>query len=283
MDSTMAMKEVPHLLTLPREVRDNVYSYIHHKVSRHYRDWRLQLKNALIVAVLLTHSQLYHEYQDADCYKDLDCVLLSSWCKDIERPKAIRADSKVFSQISHLDLGVGLESDPLEGEPGDALYSHPTEGSIGHKVTTEQSLKSSIPKPLRPMLPRLRTLRFRTWHHKNIRTEDISLDSAGYRSKPVPVPQTIHGLKMIQVANKCYLANDADKVGWHVILSEGYYLYANTTAKTTKANFWTLAEVEDGTVGTYLQGALEKFEKEREDIAAVLDAKVLGWTDQRMA
>jgi hypothetical protein len=283
MDSTMAMEDVPHLLTLPREVRDNIYSYLHHEVSRHYQNRRLQLKNAPIVAVLLTHSQLYHEYQDADCYKDLHCVLPSSRCKDIERPKAIRADSKVFSQISHLDLHVGLRSDPLEGEPGEAMYSHPTEESIGHKIPTEQSLESSIPKPLRPMLPRLKTLRFSTWHHKNIRTEDISLDSAGYRSKSVPVPQTIHGLKMIQVANVCRFANDADKVGWHVILSEGYYLYANTTAKTSKANFWTLAEVADVTVATYWPADLERFEKEREGIAAVLAAKVLGWTDQRMA
>jgi hypothetical protein len=280
----MAMKEVPHLLTLPREVRDNIYSYLHHEVSRNYRNWRLQLKNAPIVAVLLTHSRLYYEYQDADCYKDLDCVLLSSWCNDIERPKTIRGDSKVFSQISHLDLRIALKSDPLEGEPGDALYSHPTEGSIGHKVTTEQSLKSFIPRPLRPMLPRLKTLRFHTWHHKNIRTEDISLDPALYRLKPVSVPQTIHGLKMIQVANMCHFANDVDIVDWHVILSEGYYLYANTTAKTTKANFWTLAEVEDGTVGTYLPAYLVwLLEKEREGIAAVLGAKVLGWTDQRMA
>jgi hypothetical protein len=71
----------PHLLTLPREIRNHIYSYLHKEVDVHNEcnpypgpsilDVRVRLENAPYTSVLLINSQIYHEYREADCFRNL--------------------------------------------------------------------------------------------------------------------------------------------------------------------------------------------------------------------
>ena len=71
----------PHLLTLPREIRDNIYEYLHRTIRpgslniSSTQTLHLVLKNAPYPAVLRVHSQLYQEYLEADCFRNLEAEI----------------------------------------------------------------------------------------------------------------------------------------------------------------------------------------------------------------
>ncbi|KAJ4307859.1 hypothetical protein N0V94_009585 [Neodidymelliopsis sp. IMI 364377] len=69
-----------HLLTLPREVRDNIYKHLHHSVdlvwtwnyTRHSkRDTIARVEKAPVLNVMLTCAQLYEEYGRSSCLSNL--------------------------------------------------------------------------------------------------------------------------------------------------------------------------------------------------------------------
>jgi hypothetical protein len=273
----MATKEKPHLLTLPREIRDMIYAHLHHKISlrvqNEYGVENMVIEKAPVAAVLSTHPQLYHEYKDADCFKNLSGVLYMTE-SFAPRREARLADSIVLSQIRHLDLG-------------EVVYTDAKKHSISRKIDSDEAFAQYIRHQLVPMLPRLKTLRFRTWYTGDVHTDHVSMNSADYLVEPTSVPHTICGLKMVQMATGCDFTRSSRRSldrSFHRLHFTTYYVYANAKANAKKANFWTLEEVSgylDGWV-KFLPADLEKFEKEREGITAVLTDKVLGWTDQRM-
>jgi len=59
----MATTTAPNLLTLPREIRDQIYGYLQREVMVYgkqpdkTRGYDVVLKNAPLVAMLLTHSR----------------------------------------------------------------------------------------------------------------------------------------------------------------------------------------------------------------------------------
>ena len=67
----------PHLHTLPREIRNQIYSYLHKEVVVHTQRSpsvfvvQLRLENVPYMSVLLINSQIYHEYREADCFRNL--------------------------------------------------------------------------------------------------------------------------------------------------------------------------------------------------------------------
>ena len=71
----------PHLLTLPREIRDNIYEYLHRTIRpgslniSSTQTLHLVLKNAPYPAVLRVHSLLYQEYLEADCIRNLEAEI----------------------------------------------------------------------------------------------------------------------------------------------------------------------------------------------------------------
>jgi hypothetical protein len=273
----MATKEKPHLLTLPREIRDMIYTHLHHRVSlrvqNEYQVQHMVIEKAPIAAVLSTHPQLYHEYKDADCFKNLSGVLYLTESFACPR-EALLADSRVLSQVCHLELGevVSTETEEL---------------SIGRKIESDEGFAQYIRVQLVPMLPRLKTLRFRTWYTHDVHTDHVSMNSADYLVERTSVPHTICGLKMVQVATGCDFTRSYRRSlnrSFHLLHLTTYYVYANAKANAKKANFWTLEEVSGFLDGCFKfwPAELEKFEKEREGITAVLTDKVLGWTDQRM-
>jgi hypothetical protein len=68
----------PHLLPIPREIRDEIYEYFSHEVVIE-RGWELtshngifkreRFANAPVVSVLLSHSRLHDEYIQSDSSK----------------------------------------------------------------------------------------------------------------------------------------------------------------------------------------------------------------------
>jgi hypothetical protein len=72
------------LLRIPRELRDQIYSYLHYETSldplqylllRGYDDTSsLILTNAPIVNLLLMHPQIKAEYMESDCFKSLSAT-----------------------------------------------------------------------------------------------------------------------------------------------------------------------------------------------------------------
>jgi hypothetical protein len=76
----------PHLLTIPREIRNEIYSYLHQRITFQDHilmkladgrslDATLCFENAPLISVLLTHSRLYDEYKESDCFRIPSAVL----------------------------------------------------------------------------------------------------------------------------------------------------------------------------------------------------------------
>jgi hypothetical protein len=76
----------PHLLTIPREIRNEIYSYLHQRITFQDHilmklfdgrslDATLCFENAPLISVLLTHSRLYDEYKEPDCFRIPSAVL----------------------------------------------------------------------------------------------------------------------------------------------------------------------------------------------------------------
>lgn len=73
------------LLTIPREIRDEVYKYLYHEVSHRYlylnssgtriRTLNVKLANAPILNLLLTHSRIYEEYAKAPSFHNLQATI----------------------------------------------------------------------------------------------------------------------------------------------------------------------------------------------------------------
>lgn len=111
----------PHLLNLPREIRDIIYSYLHHEVYTQtvvaVRGQGLplagntgaRLLNAPLVAVLCTHSRLYTEYIEADCFRNLSATIYDSnqgyaWEPAHRSPAQRHALLQALAAVSHLKI-----------------------------------------------------------------------------------------------------------------------------------------------------------------------------------
>ena len=77
----MATGQAPHLLTVPREIRDRIYSHLQHVVKMSSISpvgyAVVQLDIALHTGLLLTHSQLHDEYLHANYFTKL-CVIAAT-------------------------------------------------------------------------------------------------------------------------------------------------------------------------------------------------------------
>lgn len=104
--------KAPHLLNLPREIRNIIYGYLHHVVylqAVFLPAARLRLDNAPYVDVLCTHSTLRAEYQDADCFRMLSATFTSERFNDLvefphNSPDQQRASTKALAKVKHLNL-----------------------------------------------------------------------------------------------------------------------------------------------------------------------------------
>jgi hypothetical protein len=73
-----SLTPTPHLLTVPREIRDQIYSHLHRKIQLHHTPLRdvalridVSLKNTPLISVLLMHPRLRAEYTQSPSFKKL--------------------------------------------------------------------------------------------------------------------------------------------------------------------------------------------------------------------
>jgi hypothetical protein len=127
----MASTPTPHLLTLPREIGNEIYRYLHHTVRMtaflHVPDWSLNFRmlatvnfgNAPSVAVLATHSQLYDEHKDARRPQAVTASLhmAGSYISPCGRkdPHNDRLFRDVFTHVRHSNLTFsGVDTNHIE-------------------------------------------------------------------------------------------------------------------------------------------------------------------------
>jgi hypothetical protein len=260
-----------NLLTIPREIRNIIYSCLHHPVQvcsyQSLRTANLKLHNAPLVGVLQTHPQIYEEYQTADCFKNLSCVLtcrpvpaIASFADIIRKTSTV--DSKSFSHISHVEL-----RSPV--------------------YLTLSCILNLIPRELHSMFSNFKTLRFiEKVMPKCMTTDELCENPTKFESAPPPMPpphQSLFGLELNQVAKGYNFSWDPDDEYTHQPQVFRFYLYANANASASKEKFWTLAEASDRLIKVdYPEEVLESLEEKRQGITAFLSPKVVGWEDQRM-
>ena len=96
----------PHLLTLPREIRNQIYSYLHKEVVVHTQRTpsvfavQLRLENVPYMSMLLINSQIYHEYREADCFQNLTAHFNLCWDYEYAKKSPVMVRQPKFSALS---------------------------------------------------------------------------------------------------------------------------------------------------------------------------------------
>ena len=91
-EATMATAAPLHLLTLPREIRNNIYGFLSRDIDlRTINELGgvatvVHITNAPCVEVLLTHSRIRDEYLEAECFRNLSAAInrVDQWKDDIK-------------------------------------------------------------------------------------------------------------------------------------------------------------------------------------------------------
>ncbi|KAH7355489.1 hypothetical protein BKA66DRAFT_446565 [Pyrenochaeta sp. MPI-SDFR-AT-0127] len=106
-----------HLLCLPRELRDKIYTHLYQSVTLDWK-WRatrtrralieVTFKEAPVLSVLLTCTQLHDEYVEAKHFKNLSVMLnwgsMTMWRKSQTRSNNGRHMGTVLSRLRHATL-----------------------------------------------------------------------------------------------------------------------------------------------------------------------------------
>lgn len=253
----MATTTAPNLLTLQREIRDQIYGYLQREVNVYGDEpdtmlwYKVVLKNAPLVAVLLTHSRLYEEYIQADCFKNLsaDADIIFHPLPLQFQPSA--ADVDACSRVRHLTL------------------------RTCNMMTCKTTM---IGERLRSNFPNFYTLRLLEFSWAgSFNTDELRLELSAY-AKPNPgsPPNNLAGLRLMQSAGAfkyLYWAPES--------LHQLYRIQVCTYAEIP-CEFWTPEQVGFYKNDREYPGhVLEALERQRPGISALLSAKLLGWTDIR--
>jgi hypothetical protein len=105
----------PHLLSLPREIRDEIYSYLHHELElesplytagvNEYIVTKIRILNAPFLGVLLAHSRLRDEYQKADCFLHLTATFQANYNPTPLGPRSTNARTRAaLSNTKHVTI-----------------------------------------------------------------------------------------------------------------------------------------------------------------------------------
>ena len=94
---------VPHLLTIPRELRDKIYEYLHSDIEKGYlvkfegvkaaQAISVRTEQAPLSSVLLVHSRLYAEYRESVHFKDISVIF------DVSSDPGPQTARKIFLQV----------------------------------------------------------------------------------------------------------------------------------------------------------------------------------------
>jgi hypothetical protein len=118
----------PHLLTLPREIRNNIYQYLHHPVETDclvdevvvdgllWKDEgapgileiQVTVEQAPIVNVMLVHSRIYEEYRESLMFKNYSATFKVAHMANLVRPLNRLLTSSLGPILPHLSRATFL-------------------------------------------------------------------------------------------------------------------------------------------------------------------------------
>lgn len=183
--------DAPHLLTLPREIRDQIYSYLYREVAFKERELKagciaqLRVENMPYPALSQVNSQLHHEYGE----------------KDHSR-QGVTAHLIIRSR-SH-------SNDPPSPIPTDEAAAMP---HIHHLTISTSRLSLSMLNFfhffLQHNMPHLHTIRLLTWRIRRPLTEvPATSQNPSYNWNGivrVPIAEAVCGLRLVQKVNCRYV------------------------------------------------------------------------------
>ena len=103
----------PHLLMIPREIRDQIYSYLHTSIRLHdtslphrhglHREPSLLLTNVPSLSVLLTHSRLREEYTEVFRSNDITLRIGLKACTAVNRSSgSVNDKARARAALAHV-------------------------------------------------------------------------------------------------------------------------------------------------------------------------------------
>jgi hypothetical protein len=245
----------PSLLGLPRELRDEIYSYLHHET---YVQWqwtplemtdlkflgkqRLELHNAPQLSVLLAHSQLRDEYMESACFKNLSTSIRLRahsnirlpkplpWPAHLKDPNCVKMAPHALAHLRRFEVFVDCDQYCCDKiTPGVQLWAE-----IHDLVKTTQK-----------MSPHLHTVRIACYNDSGRKLKQPNEIYALFTSDaflPPPLP-SLSDFQLVQRAEgyrlKC--GGESMEQEWlHAVVHVGAYVYVPDSANV---RFWTRDEV----------------------------------------
>jgi hypothetical protein len=276
----------PHLLTLPREIRNDIYSYLHKEVVVHNAgtsypsilDVQVRLENVPYMSVLLINSQIYQEYREADCFRNLSAQVdmdlkLRYWLRGPVMVRELKLSALSF--VRHVTIvhkrciGLGMMRH----------VALPDESGIGLGM---------IEKYLGEKMPMLRTVRHLTDAGETSILEDPKLFSewplTRFDTDEHSLPRTFLGLPLVQMAIakhvQCFDAKSyPEGLLLHTVKTMRLVLY--TTEDPYRKHTWT---PEQGNRYwnlrcPYPQDFLYSLEPEKQAQLARLSTALVSWKE----
>ena len=247
--STMA-PATPSLLGLPRELRDEIYSYLYHEIGLHQeypsffafcgiqdRDTGpgcLTLANAPIVNLLLVNVQIKTEYMESSCFKDL----------------TVTTEFDAVTLVMHNWSSPTMWQPPQSGDALRHVRRLDVRFNCGEEIITNRySIWSCMNKLMDRMAndaPHLRTLRIACCSESRQFLQDHNVVYGPFTSGTfLPLqPPTYCGLSLAQRGEGYRVRKYAEyTTGFnHEVACFGAYVYHCGPAKVT---FWNSGEVFD--------------------------------------
>lgn len=267
----------PHLLTLPREIRDKIYSYLFKIVdfqvviTTDKPSVFVRIENAPLPAVSLVHSQMHGEYLDADCFRN--------------RVATIRSTYFFFIASTTTTMETKLGDTMLGGVQHVNLYSM-DEGIPNHSTPTYSI--SELANYLGSKMPLLRSIRAVTLNIGRYLEIDSSLSVLDL------LPLNIHSVR-IQDANLLGLPVVQRGECWHVIwfgqtqcvpqsttLGVNKLIFALYTLERSRQRFWTADQVARScTSHKPSKDVLDELSEEEINKLNMFASQVFKWTEER--
>jgi hypothetical protein len=210
----MAAHTPPHLLTIPREIRNIIYGYLTHDVVHEFlwqecpkssvRASAIHFEQAPILSVLLTHSQISEEYCESKCFWNLRASVnytLSHYVSWEGGGNTLaRPDQETVKQaLSHLhEFAIFVEALPIESPCvwddaqllSDILIQHMlqlTTIRLAHYSTLEE-----LPLLTLPELETI-TMAYAAKHYREAEFDEAVAPPPGSLHK-LPLKQQVEGL-----------------------------------------------------------------------------------------
>lgn len=259
-----------HLLTIPREIRNQIYNYLHKSIElRTVESFGTTkviagIPNAPLMSVLLTHSQLHDEYRESDPFKNVAAIVVNvagyaeheKWCWTTDEKIAAKDDA-ALTHLKHITL---LMLDAHRGNMVDLIDGLMATSPSIHTIMIEED--SHIESYCNDTLPK----------DLNFPTPD--------RLKPVP--DHFHSMKLRQRANCRWISSFRERGLPSVITHELFQIRTHLySSKTTCKQLWTTGKLESREAPReYVRMARKVWHKYTAGHVKQRPQQIIGWKEE---